>query len=434
MRTSLSLRRTLIAAVLWILGAPICSFAANPGTRIDYAISFFPPAGAVILHGGWSEATGWQPSRETWKLDSSGWSLIDATNSPSFAHHSMTYDSNRQVLVMCGMSIGGTNPNHQTWEFNGTQWSRGPDIGVGVDGDVEVAFDALRNETVLYAAPYDSVGGSPETWGYDGFTWMRKLEAHQPLSAGDGALLQYDSVNGLVVLVGATEMGQQTETWVWNGTDWSQINGPQPPHALLGGMTFDTVRGEMVLITTNMQTWSFDGSAWTQRAPAHVPTPAPNGIFSMAFDPLRRAATFHGGESPPLGVDAVYPTKTWEWNGADWAEFAPGTTLPTHAVLENDLSISMENTIVLGGCYSVRLNHYPHPQDSSNLYWVLDLSFLGLGNHCGSDSPQFNVQTFAIYIPAIDVFGTFYTVELGYYVHPADPANFYWRLVSASLK
>ena len=42
----------------------------------------------------------------------------------------------------------------------------------------------------------------------------------------------------------------------------------------------------------------------------------------MAFDPGREKAVFFGGESPPLQESPTYPTKTWEWNGTDWAEFS----------------------------------------------------------------------------------------------------------------
>jgi hypothetical protein len=90
-------------------------------------------------------------------------------------------------------------------------------------------------------------------------------------------------------------------------------------------MTFDTARGEMVLLTMgSMQTWTFDGTKWTQRHPATSPSPG-LWVFQMAYDPTNRLAVFFCGET--TSGKASYPLDTWAWNGSDWKKLA-STTVP----------------------------------------------------------------------------------------------------------
>ncbi|MDQ5988115.1 MAG: hypothetical protein CSYNP_03871 [Syntrophus sp. SKADARSKE-3] len=285
--------------------------AVDPTGRIDYAISYFPPATGVIMHGGWGPSGNWSPLSEVWKLNTSGWTLLSTTNSPAMSHHSMTYDSGRQVLVVCKPGSG----SFQTWEFNGTAWTQKSDTTASINGDVEIAYDSNRQVTVLYGV---GTNGSIVTFEYNGTTWTQKSPAHQPVSCSDGALLQYHPLISSTVLVGkASGSSASTQTWTWNGTDWTQVTGTQPGSAIMGGMAYDSARNEMVLLTTDMKTWTFNGTTWTQKAPAASPTPSSNSFFGMAFDAQRQVAVIFGGES-----GSSYPQKTWQWDGNTWAEFA----------------------------------------------------------------------------------------------------------------
>ncbi len=324
-----NIRRLCGLLFLLVILAPFFTASATTITgRIDYAIAYFPPANAVILHGGWGptsdSSTNWKPRSEMWRLDEFGWSPVSAADSPAMAHHSMAYDSDRQVLVLCGRvdAEDWSSFTYQTWEYNGTGWVRKPDIPFAFMGDLEVVYDKERHVTVLYAAGYEA---GLETYEYDGTSWTRKMPAHQPVATGDGALMKYDEVNKKTVLVGA--VSGTTETWLWDGTDWTKVQGTQPANALTGGMAFDSGKGEMVLLTTDMQTWTFDGTSWSRKAPVLSPSPSPMGFFAMAYDPIRQTSLFFGGEQrlsePPWGY---YPLTTWQWNGTTWSVYgiAPG--------------------------------------------------------------------------------------------------------------
>lgn len=45
------LGKKIIVAFFFILGS--FAFSQTPQGNIDYAMEYFPPAGGVIMHGGW---------------------------------------------------------------------------------------------------------------------------------------------------------------------------------------------------------------------------------------------------------------------------------------------------------------------------------------------------------------------------------------------
>jgi hypothetical protein len=331
---------------------PLAGVAVLPAGRIDYVMAYFPPMGALIMHGGWhpstDEATNWKPLSEVWKLDAGGWSQLSTTGAPAMTHHSMTYDAARQVLVLCGKKdfANWSDNTFATWEFDGTTWTRKADIPLGIgSGDVEIAYDPVRQVTVLYGAAYS--GGNPETWEYNGGenAWTKKTPAQQPTATGDGALMKYDgSLGKVVLLAGTMNYASQTETdetWLWDGTAWTQAAGTQPSKGLLGGMAFDSFRNQMVLISTVMETWTFDGASWTKMNPAASPTPSPNGYFALAYHPAWHTSLFFGGESQ--GESWTYPETTWQWNGTTWALWAP-PSVPGD--INGDTSVTIADAIL----------------------------------------------------------------------------------------
>ncbi len=312
MKMCVLFRKTI--GFIFLTFVPLFSQIQAPQGNIDYAMEYFPPAGGIIMHGGWCEPD-WVVKNEMWLLTGQGWSLMNVPGSPYFAHHSMTYDSLRQVLILCGNDIySGGNGVYQTWQYDGNRWTRVQDIPTNITfGDPELAFDLARNRVVAYISDWEN---NVEIWEYDGTNWQNISPLVLPPACPDGALMKYDTDIARTVLV------LPGGTWLWDGIRWVQAGDP-PQNVQYGGMTFDSVRGEMVLLTTTMETWVFDGLSWAKKNPVHSPVPSPNGLFSLAFDSVRQKAVFFGGESPPMQNQVTYPTKTWEWDGVDWKEFSP---------------------------------------------------------------------------------------------------------------
>jgi cysteine-rich repeat protein len=101
---------------------------------------------------------------------------------------------------------------------------------------------------------------------------------------------------------------------------------PQP--AALAPMAYDPLRGELVRFggliggASSSSTWIRRGGAWSPRAPAPAP-PARNGAC-LAFDPTSGHVLLFGG----FTAASTLAGDTWSWDGSSWTELSP-TTGPT---------------------------------------------------------------------------------------------------------
>ncbi|MCB1099270.1 MAG: hypothetical protein KDN22_27110 [Verrucomicrobiae bacterium] len=252
------------------------------------------------------------------------WSPLEASGSPRFSHHDSTYDGKNQRMVICGRSDG--NPGKvETWFYlpDGS-WQPGPAAASAFSSpfgnDVEVAFDEGRGVVVMFT----SDGIRTETWELNGLAWSLKSPTHGPIAAIDGALMKFFPPEGKVMLVGAAGFPQRdspSETWFWDGQDWSRSAAGEPVGAAGGGMAYDRERGEMVLVSMmSMNTWRFRQGAWVRASPGTVPSPGV-WVFGMVYDSSTAKTVLFGGEGLTGGQppEAVYPTDTWIWDGDNWS-------------------------------------------------------------------------------------------------------------------
>ncbi|HZS14580.1 MAG TPA: endo-1,4-beta-xylanase [Candidatus Dormibacteraeota bacterium] len=136
--------------------------------------------------------------------------------------------------------------------------------------------------------------------------------------AGQFGAMAYDQATGTDVLF--TESGQ---TWTWNGTAWTQQSPAASPQGRLGaGIAYDPVHQQVVLFggetvsgsTFFDDTWTWNGTTWTQQQPTVSP-PTRLGA-SMAWDSAQKRVILFGG----FGDIAVFFADTWAWNGSSWTE------------------------------------------------------------------------------------------------------------------
>src|SRR5439155_19523426 len=91
----------------------------------------------------------------------------------------------------------------------------------------------------------------------------------------------YSAGSKRVLLLGTRTTSKQTTPHMrsWTGTYWEELHAAQfPPSS--GPMAYDAARGQVVLLipspTPNppahgTDTWTWDGTTWTQRNPASSP-------------------------------------------------------------------------------------------------------------------------------------------------------------------
>jgi hypothetical protein len=84
-----------------------------------------------------------------------------------------------------------------------------------------MAYDAARNQVVLHGGVGN--GAPSDTWTWDGTDWTQRAPAHHPLKRYFLGMT-YDAARGQVVLFGGDNGNAQFpagDTWTWDGTDWS---------------------------------------------------------------------------------------------------------------------------------------------------------------------------------------------------------------------
>jgi hypothetical protein len=158
-----------------------------------------------------------------------------------------------------------------------------------------------------------------DTWVFDGTSWTQLNPATSP-SPRFGHAMAFDSVRKRVVLFGGRSNGvRQADTWEWDGSNWTQISTSSAPSARFWhSMAFDSQLGKTRIFGGDHvaafslgpvnDTWEWDGGNWTQDVTSSAPSPRAGQ--SMAFDSGRGRSIVFGGtdESYP----GVFYNDTWE--------------------------------------------------------------------------------------------------------------------------
>ena len=179
-----------------------------------------------------------------------------------------------------------------------------------------MAYDAVRGEMVLL-----DVNG--DTWIWNGSVWSQPVPTTSP-SVRSGASMVFDAGSaGQIVLFGGISSscaspGLCNDTWIWNGSTWTRaLPVASPPGRYFAQMAYDAATGTVVvfggLAGSNLDpvadTWSWDGTTWTLLQPATSPPPRARG--SMSYDST-------------TGTVILWAVgDTWSWNGSTWLQLQP---------------------------------------------------------------------------------------------------------------
>lgn len=130
-----------------------------------------------------------------------------------------------RILFVCALSLGAVPlPAQLAWQLD-------PGATPPAHGLAASAFDPVRGTGVLFGgSPYGVGGASNETWIWTG-QWQRVFPQTTP-PARHGAGMTYDAARAVIVMFGGSTGAQRlADTWTWNGSDWTQMQPatvPQP--------------------------------------------------------------------------------------------------------------------------------------------------------------------------------------------------------------
>jgi hypothetical protein len=299
-----------------------------------------PATHTVVLFGGF---VGPRDNRaladDTWTWDGRQWTQQDPAVSPPARFFSfMASDPATHTVVLFGGFSTGFVPLFDTWTWDGTNWTEQHPAHFPPNGIDTMAYDPATHRLLALES---TNGPLDNTWTWDGTDWTQLYPAHEPTNRS--TTMESDPANHTVVLFGGIDNTSSanpppllSDTWTWDGTDWTQHKVAHHPAARFDAMMafgrtsgFANDQGDslgnqsgggVVLFggatafgETNLpdDTWTWDGAHWMELHPAHQPPARQQG--GMVTDPNTHTVVLFGGAS---GANAT------GWFGDTWV-FAP---------------------------------------------------------------------------------------------------------------
>ena len=277
------------------------------------------------------------------------WQLLSPATNPlvNDLTATMAYDAaTGTVLLVIPDALAGQPYLSETWSWNGSNWTQlQPATSPPPIEDAVMAYDAANQTVVLFGGFVSQGPGFPQgetwsnqTWVWDGSNWTPMNPAASP-PARAGAAMAYDPANQGLLLFGGCALqfpsamaplchGSFSDTWVWNGSNWTQLHpAASPPAANGAAMAYDAGSGQMVLMggaDTSWspifnQTWVWNGTNWAQMQTATNPPECTSP--TLAYDSALGQVVMSSGD-PGSCMTVPGIIGTWGWNGTNWSQLA----------------------------------------------------------------------------------------------------------------
>jgi hypothetical protein len=264
----------------------------------------------------------------------------------------MAYDqATGQLVLFAGAGTNGILDD--TWTWDGSTWTeQSPATSPPALYYASMAYDQATGQLVLFGGFGSGANGVlAQTWTWDGSTWTQQSPAISP-PPSEMASMAYDPATGQLVLFGGVGQGQtgiMGDTWIWDGTTWTQQSPATSPPPLSGAdLAYDPATTQLVLFGggndqgDSADTWTWDGTTWTQQSPAT--SPSPRFFASMAYDPATTQLVLFGG-----GNDGGESADTWTWDGTTWTQQSPATSPSARSVADMAYDPATSQLVLVGG-------------------------------------------------------------------------------------
>ena len=218
--------------------------------------------------------------------------------------------------------FGGDGPVAETWAWNGATWTQ-LEPGWSPPPLTSSVFGAMGQSLALFGG-YTAGTIYQDVWLWNGASWAHEAPATNPSprQAPAGAVLGGSSSSSAGRTTCSIPLG---DTWIYDGTSWTQA---QPAHSpsprrgavaasfagkvvLFGGDTLPPSYGDWLSVD---ETWLWDGTDWTQAQPAQSPDPRSFAAMAAADGEV----VLFGGAS--FGGNGGSPEGTWTWDGLSWTK------------------------------------------------------------------------------------------------------------------
>ncbi len=273
--------------------------------------------GNVLTHDGCSSGC---------RSEVAGWRVVDPAPAIRQGTAMVTDTARRRLVVFGGLNATGGPPrlpSGDTWILVSDGWIRiRSAVSPSARSDHAMAFDGQN--TVLFGGWADPLVFD-DTWELDRGQWRLVSPATHPAGRWGHAMALMPGVG--VVLFGGQTGAATSETWIYKNGNWTDVSATagRPPARSKAALAYDPVRGRLVLAAGEGtsgrldDTWVFDGTTWTE-----IPlSGAPRVSGGMAaFDVTRGRVVLHGGYGSMPGSNAVATQSgSYGWSGTTWEPF-----------------------------------------------------------------------------------------------------------------
>ena len=247
--------------------------------------------------------------------------------------------------------------------------------------------------TMASAADYSWGSPLPSTPGGGGSSpdWVQRTTPTAP-SFRFAYGMTFDAARSQIVFFGGANYGLFNETWVWSGTGWTQkFPASSPPVRRYPQMAYDPAIQRVILFggqsdlnwSATADTWSWDGSNWTQLSPATAPPAREGG--TMEYLPSIGKLVLFGGSNSGRTDDL---SDTWTFNGSNWAQISPSTVPPKRDGAGMTFDGARGNLVMFGGntCGAPPCTAFTEIGDT----WVFDGANWTQKNPIGAPGPRDN--------------------------------------------
>ena len=287
----------------------------------------------------------------------SNWMKLSTAHYPSArAAAAVAYDPVSQKIILFG-GFGPTSYFNGTWVFDGTDWKR---LAIRnkppARAAASIAFDATLQKLVMYGG-FNGSQYLGDTWIWDGATstWTQAFPTRSP-NPETGPMLFTDPMTGRVDNFGGWDgMFYSLTTWRWRDGSWHKLSLPQVPGARGSAVCATNPELKQTVLfggladVNPVNTWTFNGVAWTEQFPANQ---VPYRFYaSTIYDPrFQGVVVFAGFE----GQDA---NDTWLWTGSNWQQLSPTNSPPVRESAGIAFDEVNQQTVIFGGLSGNTLLH-----------------------------------------------------------------------------
>ncbi len=308
--------------------------------RSAAAMAYDDATGQVVLFGGDTFNGKDVALADTWIWDGKTWSQrVVSPSPPGRIGAAMAYDAaSKQLVLFSGAGTLGA-PEDDTWIWNGVAWHQvRPATSPPARTDAAIAYDPAIDKIVLFGGwkPGENAKYG-DTWTWDGTNWTKLSPTYDAASPAAEAVMAYDTVNHYLVMFGGLHAQATNEMFAFVDDEWGNVTFPtgakQPAARDATVMASDDANRTIVLFGgeetggSANDTWTWNGSEWTQVHPRNSP-PA-RGVEDesamMTYDTKLGVDVLYGG---PIGNPQESLGDTWTWNGTNWTEVSNNGPAP----------------------------------------------------------------------------------------------------------